>query len=436
MDMNMNMNVSQGMVFTTNIAVTILFNGCVPTTTGQFVAAWFVVFFLAIVYELVCAVEASWKLTLPKQRSRIHPLFHSPYSMQEVGNIFLGALFTFLSNIRYILMLVVMTGQVGLFFAVVVGHTLGSFLFGPMNLWQKFNNVIDDDILIDGSTLNEKNLLTSSYFGFYPSIPLFILPRITNGVYFVVLFTWIYNAEGGIGFGESNLFGFHALLMSFFVMLFMSESILSFHSPLFGPIAWLLGNEKKIWRKIIHIMLQIGGLISCVCGLVAIVYYKSLAPLDEMGNQSFPFYTLYSGHSWLGLLFIFLWLCQSLLKLAQIPINIHRFLGKVVFVIGLATCAMGFQDMQSSDLSSSTSPGMNMSGMNMSGYFPDSVLAQSANACIYLIVFFGIFIFAIFQFSEDIKTEPVAKELDQSNTSIDLSSSSTQQQCCDQCQCG
>jgi len=81
--------------------------------------------------------------------------------------------------------------------------------------------------------------------------------------------------------------------------------------------------------------------------------------------------------------------------------NIHSFLGKIVYATGLATCAMGFQDMQGSDLSSSMPP-MNdtqMAMMNMTmgddmGYSPTSTLAQSACACVLLITFCGIATFA------------------------------------------
>ncbi|KAF9211614.1 hypothetical protein BGZ59_007843, partial [Podila verticillata] len=41
-------------------------------------------------------------------------------------------------------------------------------------------------------------------------------------------------AEGGIGFQESNLFGWHALLMSLFVVVFTQEAILAYSSPLIG----------------------------------------------------------------------------------------------------------------------------------------------------------------------------------------------------------
>jgi len=146
------------------------------------------------------------------------------------------------------------------------------------------------------------------------------------------------------------------------------------------------------------------GLICAVGGLCAIVYYKKLSPQPVL----FPFFTLYSAHSWTGIVFLFLW---SLQIVAGFHVHIvgkkqtaeskrvfkqfHGLLGKSVYAVGLVTCVMGFQDMQSSDLASSTPPNqgnMTMGNMTMpmQGYYPDSSLAQYSSACSILLIFSGL----------------------------------------------
>jgi len=85
--------------------------------------------------------------------------------------------------------------------------------------------------------------------------------------------------------------------------------------------------------------------------------------------------------------------------------KIHVYLGKIIYVTGLATCALGLQDMQSSDLASSTPlmPGpidsysmdqtvivSGNSTMNLTGYFPDSLEAQCSCAGTILLFLLGI----------------------------------------------
>jgi len=154
-------------------------------------------------------------------------------------------------------------------------------------------------------------------------------------------------------------------------------------------------------------------------GIVAIVYYKNLSPQPV----AFPFYAVYSPHSWLGIAVLVLWSVQLV---AGIYIHIigdlssndkillakvHRYLGKVIYVAGLATCALGLQDMQSSDLASSTPPmpGMqdNMAmgsemvmggSMNMTGYYPNSPQAQYSSACTILLLLLGMATFGTLGF--------------------------------------
>ena len=64
------------------------------------------------------------------------------------------------------------------------------------------------------------------------TIVLLILPRVIYLVFFAVLFVWIYQAEGGIGWNEDTVFGVHALLMSLFVVFFTTEALLAYRAPI------------------------------------------------------------------------------------------------------------------------------------------------------------------------------------------------------------
>jgi len=250
------------------------------------------------------------------------------------------------------------------------------------------------------------------------------ISRILIIVFLSVLLVWIIQVEGGLGFTEGSVFGFHALFMSLFVVLFTQEAILAFSSPLLGgPYR----NRNFCTPSLIkdfyyHLACHILGLVSLVLGIVAIVYYKKLSPQPPV----FPFFSVYSPHSWLGIAMLGLWGIQILAGIYThlfakpeeklILVKVHQFLGKVIYVTGLATCALGLQDMQSSDLASSSSP-MNMAGsddmsmgnnmdmlmgngtwMNMTGYFPHSMYAQYSSGCTILLFFLGVTVFSILSF--------------------------------------
>jgi hypothetical protein len=214
-----------------------------------------------------------------------------------------------------------------------------------------------------------------------------VMPRVLAFIFMVLLGLWIHKAEGGmrlrdVGFVESNLFGYHALLMAFFVVIFMQESLLAWSAPIF---------TSHVHKKAFHVLCHVVGLIFAILGVVAIVKYKKLSPEPIV----FPFFTCYSPHSWTAIVFWSLWGIQIFCKLAfTLPITYHRFLGNCVYGVGLAVCAMGLQDMQSSDLAYSTPP-MDMAdmaamNMTMSGYYPNSVEARLASAGSIVLVFLGM----------------------------------------------
>lgn len=133
-------------------------------------------------------------------------------------------------------------------------------------------------------------------------------------------------------------------------------------------------------------------LVCAVLGLVGIVYYKSLSGQPVQ----FPFFTMYSVHSWLGVSTLGLWAFQFMSKTwhhfshmgksadeKQAFLTFHRYLGRCVFVAGLATSALGLQDMQSSDLA----------GL---GYGPFSTYSMLAPAGGLVLLVLGMSVFATF----------------------------------------
>ena len=80
--------------------------------------------------------------------------------------------------------------------------------------------------------------------------------------------------------------------------------------------------------------------------------------------NTFSYDVVYTGHSWMGVLTIAVWVLQLFAgfwiyvfskwpdgteNLKKNYIEIHHFFGYCVYALGLSTCATGFQDMQSTD---------------------------------------------------------------------------------------
>ena len=182
--------------------------------------------------------------------------------------------------------------------------------------------------------------------------------------------------------------------------------------------------------------------MSCfILGLVAIVAYKAMS--IDGGEVTFPYFTMFSAHSWMGVVTLALWTFQLffsiwLFAVAKWPtgteetkqwlVSVHHFVGQSSFVMGLATCATGLQDMQSSDLASTvplvvsvasdagssdmmtmmTMP-MTMSNATMMGmgmnttimvppYDAMSTYAQMSSACSVLLLALGVSTFAALKF--------------------------------------
>jgi Eukaryotic cytochrome b561 len=93
--------------------------------------------------------------------------------------------------------------------------------------------------------------------------------------------------------------------------------------------------------------------------LVAIVDFKQWEGMDL-----YSFQVMWSGHSWMGALTVALWGVQFIFSVWMHAIakwpegtedtkaflnEIHKFVGYCVYVVGLSSCASGFEDMQAID---------------------------------------------------------------------------------------
>jgi copper transporter 1 len=111
-----------------------LFQRAVPESTGDYVLALFLIFFFAMLYEgyqviYVRAIDWADNLSTAKSASS-----HTP----SLSNKALAALIRASARIvgagwSYLLMLITMTFNVGLFMAVIVGLGAGSAIFGPFH---------------------------------------------------------------------------------------------------------------------------------------------------------------------------------------------------------------------------------------------------------------------------------------------------------------
>ena len=176
-----------------------------------------------------------------------------------------------------------------------------------------------------------------------------------------------------------------------------------------------------------HMAFHVLGIICALLGLVAIIQYKSLSGqgngtptcpmtgcLESTGQAgldgTFPFSTMYSAMD--GVLCLLLWGGQLAGGTAssfypwrgpeqrEAAKKHHRFFGQALYVLLIATCCMGFQDMQSSDLA----------GFGYGIYSSPSLLACGASLVISI---YGLTtLYALF-FS---KTQPAKGKQDSSET--------------------
>ena len=161
-------------------------------------------------------------------------------------------------------------------------------------------------------------------------------------------------------------------------------------SVMLGPLTAAEPVNRRKQSVCAHLLLHAATVVFTILALVAIGFYKSLNVAAT--GPGFPFWTLFSPHSWLGLVIIIFWVVQFFARIGHtywlvsphakaISNRLHIFFGKAIFVGALATCALGFQDMQSSDLS------VDVDDM---AYQPLSVWANYACASVILLLVLGI----------------------------------------------
>lgn len=140
------------------------------------------------------------------------------------------------------------------------------------------------------------------------------------------------------GWDKHHVLHIHPLCMVLGFVCFGSEGILSIQQELF-PMG-------KLWRRRVHGILQLCGLVCITVGLVAIfIFYANPA---DMKHRAF-----HSMHAWTGFGTCVLWFLQIVVgllyhgRLANIEwtsfIPMHTFFGIFTYVMGIATVLNGAQ---------------------------------------------------------------------------------------------
>jgi len=128
------------MYFHTGFEDYVLFKDWVPRNRAQYVGTWFAVCLAGIVFEALrwcrhlCEVE--WKKYSHIDKNKWVP-FDWRVDVPRAAMRFVEVV------LSYSLMLVAMTFNVGLFFAVAVGFSVGTLLFGRFIAWEKQQEAAD-----------------------------------------------------------------------------------------------------------------------------------------------------------------------------------------------------------------------------------------------------------------------------------------------------
>lgn len=439
------------MYFTTwdQFQLHLLFLGWDIKQPWQFALTWFAVAFAVAMYHYLeciafCMRKAMGKTLIELEGTVVNNADgfinrpSRPNGWPTIKLMF-GTLMGMKFCLGLFLMLIAMTFNPSLFLAIFVGYIVGQYTVCD------FQIDLDSNVKVTLSEPNgilgyiiQKALCIPHFATGYTAVPnpeykndtffiimkyvLWTLPRLISAIFLVVMMIWVKKVEGGFGFEEASVFGWHALCMSLFIVVFTNEAVLTYAAPFFPQ----LSNAPSM-QKVFHSSMHILGLTSWILGLIAIIDYK----LWSDSPTAFPFFTMYTVHSWLGVCTLGLWGLQLLFGLFTFTLaktfssdaskvllkQIHQFSGHCVYALGLATCATGFQDMQSSDLagtymasdaSSNMTTTMDMSMMPTDdltlGYKYNSTWAQQAAAAAVLLFSLGVSTFAAVKFSPFIKS--------------------------------
>jgi Ctr copper transporter family len=250
----------------------LLFIGWDIRQPWQFALSWFAVAFAAIVYvQLDCLIRCFEKAMLkflsnPNVYVAVSDMPSTPSSAQPTarptGWAVVKLLYATLSAVKYglslMLMLVAMSFIPSLFLALVVGYLIGTYCICDTDIDMNMN--VGKDLWANGGVMgtvfrtclclgsHEQLLLQQSQpADLSPGCDnttlenvckytFWIMPRLCSLVFLVILLVWIVEVEGSFGYVEESVFGWHALLMSFFIAMFTNEAILTYSVPLFPQL--------------------------------------------------------------------------------------------------------------------------------------------------------------------------------------------------------
>eukprot|EP01132_Coremiostelium_polycephalum_P001229 gene1229-1552_t len=111
------------MYFHHGISEVILFREWVPTTESQFMVSCFIVFVIALLFEMIrgwrVSLEKKWQSTISIPRGSSYPpfIFKVDVTRGVLNGVELG--------ISYLLMFIAMTYNIGLFVSLVIGFIIG-----------------------------------------------------------------------------------------------------------------------------------------------------------------------------------------------------------------------------------------------------------------------------------------------------------------------
>jgi hypothetical protein len=446
---------SSSMFFSTQLPFNLLFSGWVVSTSGQLAGAWFACFFLAISFQVLQAVssrlEARWQRKLSKQLGQ--QAGKSKKGVDDGGleaggdgegvccsteddiqnnsgpykwwmafsriDIARAVLRFIMVCVAYLMMLAVMSFNVAIFFAITSGIFAGTLFQGRRGYSSSM--FCDVNMAAYGGAAYTAPASSCSTVSVLPepnrtTARLALLVRAASITFLVLVLVWVMNVEGGLGWVDASLFGWHAFLFTLAVPVLMSEAVLAFSAPIFDMVPLFRSRNRQLAAVVLHASLNVLSLICVPLALSAIVYYKKLSAQPI----AYPFFTLYSSHSWMGVTTLVIWGSQFGLgiykrfvtsgsKRRQFVSTLHSFLGKVTYVAGLATCATGLEDMQSSDLS----------GVSYGAHSTFSLMAAAGSI---VLIFLGMAVFAVLEVkrSAELVETTLPKESRVNHTEKDL----------------
>lgn len=149
---------------------------------------------------------------------------------------------------------------------------------------------------------------------------------------------------------EHHLLAYHIIGLSIFGLLTNHEAIINDKNSFFcGENNE--NNENGCMKAVSYYGSQVLGLVTAGAGMVAI-YYNSSSAMDY--NEWFSSH-LYSPHAWFGASTILAWVARHLTGVCMPSYTrLHSSLTRTAYMMGLASCVLGFQSKQTNDLLSLT----------------------------------------------------------------------------------